>query len=158
MKSSLSSALLKVVCVTIWLLPFSLAAQQARVSVEPPANIVAHPGSLVTEQLKIAVHPGFHVNSDKPKDEYVIPLKLTWLNGPLTIESITYPKPEEIKVGTEMLTVFTGDFSIQSRFTVPQQAQPGSSVMTGKLRYQACNNQMCLRPATVEVHVPVVIQ
>ncbi|HSU29951.1 MAG TPA: protein-disulfide reductase DsbD domain-containing protein [Bryobacteraceae bacterium] len=140
------------------LLPFSLTAQQARVSVEPPAEIVAHPGSVLTEPLKIDVQPGFHVNSDKPKDEYVIPLKLTWLSGPLTIESVTYPKPEEIKVGTESLTVFTGNFSIQSRFTVPQQAQPGSSVMTGKLRYQACNNQMCLRPATVEVHVPVVIQ
>ena len=158
MKSSLSSALLKAACVASWLLPISLAAQQARVSVEPPAKIVAHPGSVLTEQLKVAVQPGFHVNSDKPKDEYVIPLKLTWLSGPLTVESITYPKPEEIKVGTELLTVFTGDFSIQSRFTVPRQVQPGSSVMTGKLRYQACNNQMCLRPATVEVHVPVVIE
>lgn len=158
MKSSLSSVLLKAACVTSWLLPFSLVAQQARVSVEPPGKIVAHPGTMLTEQLKINVQPGFHVNSDKPKDEYVIPLKLTWLSGPLTIESITYPKPEEIKVGTETLTVFTGGFSIQSRFTVPQQAQPGSSVMTGKLRYQACNNQMCLRPATVEVHVPVLIQ
>jgi DsbC/DsbD-like thiol-disulfide interchange protein len=158
MKSSLSSAVLNAVFVVSCFLPFSLAAQQARVSVEPPAKIVAHPGSVLTEQLKIDVQSGFHVNSDKPKDEYVIPLKLTWLSGPLTIESITYPKPEEIKVGTETLTVFTGDFSIQSRFTVPRQAQPGSSVMTGKLRYQACNNQMCLRPATVELHVPVIIE
>jgi DsbC/DsbD-like thiol-disulfide interchange protein len=158
MKSNLCWALRRAARVILWSLPLSLIAQQTKVSVEPPARIVAHPGSIVTEQLKVDVQAGFHVNSDKPKDEYVIPLKLTWLSGPLTIDSVSYPKPEEIKVGNQMLTVFTGSFTIQSRFTVPQQAQPGSSAMTGKLRYQACNNQMCLRPATVEVHVPVVIQ
>ncbi len=157
MKSNLSWAL-RLSAVLAILVPVSLFAQEHRVSVLPPAKIVGHPGTMVTQQIRMSVQPGFHVNSDKPTDEYVIPLKLTWLSGPLTIESTTYPKPEEIKVGTETLTVFTGDFNIESRFAVPQRAHPGSSTMNGKLRYQACNNQMCLRPATVDVHVPVSIQ
>lgn len=140
------------------LLPASLPAQQHRIAVLPPTQIVAHPGTVVTQKTTVTVQSGFHVNSDKPKDEYVIPLKLTWTSGPLTIESIKYPQPEEIKVGSETLTVFTGDFNIESRFSVPQQARPGSSTMVGKLRYQACNNQMCLRPATLDVQVPVLIQ
>lgn len=134
------------------------AQQQHRVSVLPPAQLVAHPGTTVSEQTRISVEPGFHVNSDKPTDEYVIPLKLTWTEGPLHPQSITYPKPETIKVGTETLTVFTGEFNIETRFSVPPHAQPGASTLTGKLRYQACNNQMCLRPATVDVRLPVVIQ
>lgn len=162
MKSNLSWALN--LSAVLWspvfwsLVPLSLLAQEHRVAVLPPAQVVAHPGAVVTQQTRVTVQSGFHVNSDKPTDEYVIPLKLTWTSGPLTIESITYPKPEKIKVGPETLTVFTGDFNIESRFRVPRQVPPGSSTMIGKLRYQACNNQMCLRPATMDVHVPVLIQ
>jgi DsbC/DsbD-like thiol-disulfide interchange protein len=115
-------------------------------------------GTTVLETLKVVVQPGFHVNSDKPKDEFVIPLKLTWSDGPLETTSTSYPKPEEIQVGSERLTVFTGTFNIHTEFKAPEHAQAGTATMAGKLRYQACNDQMCLRPATVDVKVPVVLE
>jgi DsbC/DsbD-like thiol-disulfide interchange protein len=98
------------------------------------------------------------VNSDKPKDEFVIPLKLTWSGGPLEAKSINYPKPEEIQVGSQTLTVFTGTFNIQTEFKAPEHIQAGTTAMAGKLRYQACNNQMCFRPATIDVRLPVLIE
>ena len=106
----------------------------------------------------MVVQPGFHVNSDQPKDEFIIPLKLTWNDSPLEAKSTSYPKPEEIQVGGEKLTVFTGTFNIQTDFKVPEHAPTGTATMTGKLRYQACNDQMCFRPATIDVRVPVVIE
>ncbi len=112
----------------------------------------------MTQTLRVVVQPGFHVNSDKPKDEFLIPLKLTWTAGPLEAKSVTYPKPEEIKVGKEMLTVYTGTFNIQTEFKAPENATSGSVEMTGKLRYQACNNEMCFRPASIDVRLPVAIQ
>lgn len=101
---------------------------------------------------------GFHVNSDKPKDEFLIPLKLTWTSGPLQVKSISYPKPEDVKVGNQTLVVFTGAFEIQTEFSAPPQTALGSSTMVGKIRYQACNNIMCFRPATVDVRLPVSIE
>lgn len=115
-------------------------------------------GGTVTQTLKPAVMAGFHVNSDKPKDEFLIPLKLTWNPGPLEAKSITYPKPEEIKVGSQMLVVFTGTFPIQTEFKAAPNAPVGSAVMTGRLRYQACNNEMCFRPSTLEIKAPVTIE
>jgi thiol:disulfide interchange protein DsbD len=112
----------------------------------------------VTEALKVVVFSGFHVNSDKPKDEFLIPLKLTWTSGPLEVKSIRYPKPEDVKVGNQTLVVFTGSFEIQTEFAAPPQAAPGNSVMVGKIRYQACNNIMCFRPAMVDVRVPVSVE
>jgi hypothetical protein len=112
----------------------------------------------VTEKLDVAVQTGFHVNSDKPKDEFLIPLKLTWTGGPLEIQSVSYPKPEEIKVGSQMLTVFTGNFQIGTSFQAPANAPVGNAIMVGKLRYQACNNEMCFRPASIEVHLPVSVE
>jgi DsbC/DsbD-like thiol-disulfide interchange protein len=106
----------------------------------------------------VTVLPGFHVNSDKPRDEYLIPLKLTWVTGLLEAKSIAYPKPEETKVGRDTLAVFTGSFDIQTKFQASEQAARGSGTVTGKLRYQACNNEMCFRPATIDVTVPVNIE
>lgn len=115
-------------------------------------------GAAITQTIQATVVPGFHVNCDKPKDEFLIPLKLTWTGGPLEVKSITYPKAEEIKVGPDMLAVFTGTFEIHTAFQAPQQAAPGAATMTGKLHYQACNNQMCFRPASVDIRLPVTIQ
>jgi len=115
-------------------------------------------GGAVTATLKVTVLPGFHVNNDKPRDEFLIPLKLTWTGGPLAAQSVTYPKAEEIKVGTQTLTVFTGSFDLQAGFKASEQAPVGPAAMTGKLRYQACNNQMCFRPETVAIHLPVVVE
>jgi DsbC/DsbD-like thiol-disulfide interchange protein len=139
-------------------LPLCLLAQQNKLAVRPPEQIPAKRGKPLVETLKVVVQPGFHVNSDKPKDEFIIPLKLTWNDGPLEAESTSYPKPEEIQVGGQKLTVFTGTFNIQTDFKVPEHAQAGTTIMTGKLRYQACNNQMCFRPATVDVRLPIVIE
>jgi len=135
-----------------------LSAQQNKLAVRPAEPITVKRGTVSVETLKISVQPGFHVNSDKPKDEFVIPLKLTWSNGPLEAQSTNYPKPEQTQVGTETLTVFTGTFEIRTDFKAPERAQPGTATMSGKLRYQACNDQMCLRPATIDVRVPVVIE
>lgn len=139
-------------------IPLFSWAQQNKLTVSQPDQITAKRGTSVTENLKVTVLPGFHVNSDKPRDEFLIPLKLSWGEGPLQAASITYPKPEEIKVGNDMLLVFTGTFEIQTSFNAPDNAALGASTVNGKLRYQACNNEMCFRPASVDIHLPVVIQ
>ena len=144
----------------LWLavLPCCLLAQQNKLSIGPVQAISVKAGGTVEQNLKLVVIPGFHVNNDKPKDEFLIPLKLTWTDGPLQAKSITYPQPEEIKVGSQMLTVFTGTFLVKTEFQAVAGAKPGSGVMNGKLRYQACNNDMCFRPATLDVRVPVNVE
>lgn len=112
----------------------------------------------VAAPLRVEIEPGYHVNSDHPKDEFLIPLKLTWTSGPLQAQSVSYPKPEDIKVGNEILSVFTGAFDLNTRFKVPADLTPGAAMMSGRLRYQACNNRMCFRPVTVDVKLPVEIE
>ena len=142
----------------VLLLPLWLPAQQNKLAVAPIDPVSVKAGGKVTQNLKLVVIPGFHVNSDKPKDEFIIPLKVSWLPGPLEAKSIAYPKAEEMKVWTQDLTVFTGTFVVRTEFEAPAGAKHGGAVMQGKVRYQACNNEMCFRPSTVDVHVPVVIE
>lgn len=128
------------------------------INITPPDPLVAKPGATVEETLHLSVREGFHVNSDKPKDEYVIPIKLTWAGGPLETKQVIYPKPEEIQVGGQQLTVFSGSFPIKTQFHVAANAAKGSTTVNGKLRYQACNSEMCLRPVTVDVPLTVTIE
>lgn len=139
-------------------LPLLCLAQQNKLVVGPPETITVKRGAATAGNLRVEVLSGFHVNSDKPKDEFLIPLKLTWTGGPLEAKSVTYPKPEEVKVGADLLNVFTGTFNIKTEFQSSGTVPAGSATMTGKLRYQACNSSMCFRPATIDVKVPVMIE
>ncbi len=115
-------------------------------------------GASVTQVLQVVVLPGLHVNSDKPRDESIIPLKLTWTSPLLEAKSTEYPKPEEIKVGSQDLLVFTGTFPIKTKFYAPANAPVGPATVTGKIHYQACSQDMCFRPMTIDVKIPVVIE
>jgi thioredoxin:protein disulfide reductase len=139
-------------------LAISSLAQQQRLTVEQPSQVTVKRGEEFSQKLTISIQPGYHVNSNKPRDEFLIPLQLTWSPGPLTAESVSYPKPEDIKVGPDTLSVFTGKLVLVTKFRAGNQASALPASMTGKLHYQACNNQMCFRPVTVDVRLPVVIQ
>ena len=100
------------------------------------------------------------MNSNAPADDYMIPLRLTWDESLLKVQEVSYPKPESRKYSfsEKPILVYTGDFEIQTRFQAPAGAPIGMSVVTGKLRYQACNDSMCLPPKVVEVRLPVEIR
>ena len=117
------------------------------------------PGKTAKVTLTMYIRSGFHVNSDKPNDDYLIPLKLTWDQGPLEVESIEYPAPQIEKTNfSDKLSVFTGKFTVTTNFHVAAGAAAGTGAQTGKLKYQACNDHQCLKPETVQVRVPVEIQ
>src|ERR1700719_284760 len=69
-------------------------------------------GQSVEVKLPLELKAGYHVQSNMPTEDYLIPLKVTWNPGPLTAGAITYPKPKMEKyVFDEMpLSVFTEDF------------------------------------------------
>ena len=95
------------------------------------------------------------MNSNTPSEDYLIPLKLTWAKEPLAAEQVIYPKPqmEKYDFSPTPLSVFSGNFEIVTRFKAPADARNGPAMMTGKLRYQACNNRECLPPRTLDVLV-----
>jgi len=139
----------------------SLRAQgNPALSVSPPEKLTVKRGAAADLKLKAQVQPGFHVNSNAPADEFLIPLKLSWAKEPLETEQITYPKPqfEKYAFSPNPVSVFSGNFEISTRFRAPPNASPGLGMMTGKLRFQACNNKECLPPRTIDVRFAVDLQ
>ncbi len=133
-----------------------MAQTSGLVSVAPPASVPAKRGQAAETKLKVHVQPGYHVNSNAPNDDYLIPLTLKWQPGPLEPVETVFPKPEQQNYGfsKKPVSVFTGDFQIVARFKATADAPAGQGLLIGKLRYQACSSDTCYRPATVEIRLP----
>jgi hypothetical protein len=134
-----------------------LFAQGNVLTVAPPPRSFGKRGATVAAPITVQLREGYHVNSNTPSEDYLIPLRLTWNAAPLQVAEIVFPKPkmERYAFSETPLSVFTGDFEIVTRFRVPADAKPGTTKIAGKLRYQACNNKLCLPPATIDIQLPV---
>jgi hypothetical protein len=143
------------------LMAAALCAQTSSIlTVEPLAKITVKRGGTAEAKLSVKLQPGFHVNSNTPSESYLIPLRLTWAAGPLESTAVTFPKPtmEKYEFSEKPLSVFTGNFAIGTKFKAAPTASPGPAYVSGKLRYQACNDKACFPPKTVDIKLPVSIQ
>ena len=109
--------------------------------------------------IALRLREGYHVNSNTPSDAYFIPLRLTWNPGPVEAVAVVFPKPqmEKLAFSEKPVSIFTGSFEVITKFKASAGAAPGQNVVTGKLRYQACNDRMCLAPRTIDLSLPVEI-
>lgn len=137
-----------------------LCAQTDVLTVAPPAKLTAKRGETAVAKIRVQLKPGYHTNSNKPSEDYLIPLRLTWDAKPLEVASIDFPAAhmEKYEFSEKPLSVFTGDFDITTSFRVPASAATGLALGVGKLRYQACSLKACLTPKTVEVKLPIEIR
>lgn len=108
---------------------------------------------MVTAKVGVKVNSGFHVNSNAPLDEYLIPLRLTWQAAPLEWKGTDFPpaKQEKSEFSPKPIAVFDGAFEIASKFAIPATAPMGAGFITGKLRYQGCNATTCFPPKTIDI-------
>jgi hypothetical protein len=140
------------------------AQSSGYLTVGAPEKAVGKRNAVVQVKIPLAVKEGYHVNSNKPTQEYLIPLKLTWTStGALEGGEITYPKPllekfEFSEKADEPLSVYMGKFDLLAKFKVAANAPAGPGVASGKLRYQACSNKACYPPKTVDVEVGYQVQ
>jgi hypothetical protein len=148
------------VAAILLLLPAAFAQSTVILTVVQPQKVAAKRNTDVTAKIDVSIAAGYHINSNAPHEAYLIPLRLTWSPAPLTVETVSFPKPRDEKYpfSEQPLSVFTGNFEIATKFKVPADALSGPSILAGKLRYQACNNTMCFPPKTVEVKLPIDIQ
>src|ERR1039458_10117686 len=82
--------------VSLW----SLSAQSSgHLKVGEPSKVAAARGAAVEAKIPVTVDAGFHVNSNHPSEDYLIPLKLTWTSlGALEGGEV---RSEERRVGKE---------------------------------------------------------
>ena len=112
------------------------------------------PGQSVTLILRVELPENMHVQSDEPRDPFVIPTVLTLtLPEGVTVEEITYPESTDFLLAgqQEPLAVFEHEFTIEVRLVLDADLSPGEIVVPGSFLYQACDDRVCFAPATEAV-------
>ncbi len=106
-------------------------------------------------ELRFRVQDGYHINSHTPKDGLLIPTELHLDAAPgVSVKGEAYPAGAAFKLAIgegELLDVYQGEFRVQVRMV----AAPGSSTLTGSLKYQACDSAACFPPRALPVVVAV---
>ena len=109
--------------------------------------------------LNFRVPAGYHINSNMPKSEYLLPTALKMdLPTDIILGKINYPAGEDTSFPfspDEKLSVYTGDFTIALGVHPLHSVVPGKYVMHGVLRYQGCDNAQCFPPKNVPVSFEV---
>lgn len=118
-------------------------------------------GGAVQIAVAIDVDEGYHINSNRPAEKYLIPtsLKFDRIDG-ITTSPIIYPKAklQKFEFSQKPLSVFEGKTTLKLTARALQSLSPGAQNLKGKLTVQACNNQQCLRPQTVDVSIALQVE
>ena len=124
-----------------------------------PAREV-RPGQAVTISLRLDIHPGWHVNSNRPSLAYLIPTRLEFPEpAAAAVDQVAYPEGEmvQLKFAAEKLSVYQGATTIRATLRPPRDAPAGARRVPVRVVYQACSDQSCLAPETVEFAVPLTV-
>jgi thiol:disulfide interchange protein DsbD len=109
-------------------------------------------GDQVTGVATVTIPPPWHINSAKPLDSFAIPTVLSFDKSTAELVDAKYPA-HELKAfsfsGNQQIAVYEG--TIQIPFT----AKVKGDKIKASLRYQSCNDKVCLPPKTVEAEFGV---
>ena len=157
--------------VCLFVLVFAAAnirAPRAAAQVPSPKDVVA-PSAFASydpvargKEFQIAVvmkiREGFHVNARKKSAEYLIAtdLKTGGATG-FKIGEVKYPEGQErtFTFSKAPLNVYEKTVVLKVPVTALADAPTGAQHIPLKLKYQACNNEVCLPPVTLPVDATV---
>jgi hypothetical protein len=120
----------------------------------PPAKLTLKAGGSADSILRIEIREGFGIQSNTPSEPNLISLRLNWSQGAVS-GTVSYPRPEQHKYGFSQnsFSVYTHSFDLTTHFTAAAGTMPGPAKVTGTLRYQACNDTVCLPPKQLYVEL-----
>ena len=129
---------------------------EAYTSFEPVAR-----GKEFQIAVVLKIRDGFHINARKPTLEYLIPTDLkVELPAGYKATEVSYPDGSLKSFAfsqSEKLNVYTGTVVLHLKATAPTEAALGAQHIPMKLRYQACNDSVCLPPVRQDVNASFTI-
>lgn len=126
-----------------------------------PEEVTISRGGTANAQVHLKIDSGYHVNANPPSFPY---LKATELeltpDGGLSVSFIRYPDPllKKFSFSDSNLAVYEGETTLLVQLKADPSIAEGRKNLSGKLRVQACDDQVCYAPATMDIVIPVNVQ
>jgi thiol:disulfide interchange protein len=105
-------------------------------------------------QIKISIAEGYHVNSTPPSFSYLMPTEVVIpeIDG-VKIETPLYPdgRLKKLSFAEKELSIYEGDVEVRVPVEASQEASEGRRQVKAKLKVQACDDQACFPPHTIDL-------
>ena len=122
-------------------------------SFEPAAR-----GNSFQLAVVLKIRSGFHINAHETSASYLIATTVTpQLPAGFKAGEVVYPKGElhTFSFTKTPLNVYQDKVIVRIPLTAQPDAPTGAQHIPMKLRYQACNNELCLPPVKVDLEATV---
>ena len=141
--------------------PGAKASPAAAANVRNSADVVridssaaAFPAGVTAElPIPISIEPGYHVNANPATFDYLIATEVTAdKSDGLTFGKAVYPTGEKKKFqfAEAPLSVYEGQIQIKLPVQAAANAAKGKRTVAVHVRVQACDQEKCFPPATLE--------
>ena len=113
------------------------------------ANDKAQKGRIVQAAIVIDIPSGYHINSSRPLESFLIPTSLKVdAPGGVRVGGVMYPRAalRKFKFSQKQLSVYENKVILRFNVTVPANYSGGSVDLKAHLRLQSCNDEVCFPP------------
>lgn len=118
-------------------------------------------GQPVNATINLSIKSGFHVNANPPTFSYLIPTEVK----PAAAEGITVGKPvypaavkKKFQFADQPLAVYEGEARVSLPVNVAGGAAKGPRSLPITVRVQACDEQQCFPPATLNTTLQIEVK
>jgi thiol:disulfide interchange protein DsbD len=117
-------------------------------------------GSTIQIALQLKISDDWHINSHTPTFDYLIgtTFELQSKEG-IILTDLQYPKGNLVSLSfaDQPIDVYEGITTIFASLRISDKLNLGIDTLKGSITVQACNNQICLPPSTIDLIIPVQI-
>jgi len=105
--------------------------------------------------FNVDIHKTWHINSDKPNDEFLIGTTIDLNSEDFSFTELLFPHAEEITFAfsDNPVSVFEGKIVVNGKIKISGNVKPGEYKVPVDFNYQACNNSSCMPPSTIEKEI-----
>jgi DsbC/DsbD-like thiol-disulfide interchange protein len=111
--------------------------------------------------VRVTIQSGYHINANPPTFSYLkaTALEIPAANGVASV-TVNYPKAltKQFAFADKPLAVYEGEAEIKATLKADKAAKTGERSLPAHLRIQACDDQVCYAPGTLELTIPVNIR
>ena len=115
-------------------------------------------GGSAEATVRVTIQSGYHINANPPTYPYLkaTALEISPAEG-VSVAFVTYPKAlnKKLAFAEKPLAIYEGETDLKAMLKTDKDAKKGERSMPARLRIQACDDQVCYPPGTLELAIPV---
>lgn len=137
-----------------------------RVTSESVVSVAAQPveisaGGSAVAVVRVTIKSGYHTNANPPTFPYLKPTELEIKSADgVSVGQVTYPAAvtKKFPFAEKPLAVYEGEAELKATLKADKSVKPGQQSIPAQLRIQACDDQVCYAPGTLQLAIPVNIK